>query len=168
MKILADIDGDGTAEYEYEVKLAQSVTINAKEDSTTLPLPGTKAEESIVQAFQGESEEINISFIIYNDGTDKSNGTCPQDSDFNDPSNNPFEDTTGNGSQDVVTIQEQIKFLKDYIKTPNISSEHQFEGYPLVSGDFKQGRLVEVNPQIDAGSPNHVPCDLRIVVGQVL
>jgi len=169
MKLLADTDNDGTAEYEFQLKLVRSVDLSSKQESTTLPLPGQSADSSLVQAFQGESEEFTIQVILYNDGTDKANGTAPQDGTYSDITDTNADGTSqSSGVEDVTTLQEQVDFLRNYIKDPGISNQNAFEGYPLLDGVQKQGRVVEVSPNTEAQSPAHIPCSIRFVVGQVI
>lgn len=156
MRILADVDGDGTYEYVYNLKLVQSLNPTAREESSTLPLPGESAENSIIQNFQGETKEITLTLILYDNGENKAFD--------NDTSTNTAP--TGEYTDDTVeTIEEQIHYLQNYVKQPNISAKHQIEGYGL--HDPVLGRLLEVDPELDSNNPFAVRCNIRFKVGDV-
>lgn len=111
-----DIDGDGQEDQlEFQFTLVQDRSI-----SSEIPIFTQEADEpanNILYAFQGKNKSYTVGMDLYNDGTDKSNGTWA-DLDVNDPRIEGDE---------VVTVQEQIVFLDEYMQNPIFGANWRLE-----------------------------------------
>lgn len=101
---------------EYDIDLVQNL-----DDSGEIPvstIATNKPENAQHIAFQGKSQEATVEFIIYEDGTDKSNGTY-EISNIDDPRINGTE---------VNTIKEQIVWLTRYIQASSFGADWRMFG----------------------------------------
>lgn len=89
-------------------------------------LVGSDPEQTIIFRFVGKQRDIAIQFAIFNNGTDRSDGTAPL---------TPFP-------QGVVTIEDQIKFLEDYIFSSDYDAEFYIYNAKHVPTE-KQGVIVD-------------------------
>lgn len=102
---------------EYEVKLVKR-----------FPQPGTQGYSGLpaidpTNSFQfnlgGKKSRITLEFIIYNDGTDKSNGTFDTAATINDPR---LSGTT------IETVEEQEIWLDEYINDADLQVSYRLYG----------------------------------------
>lgn len=149
--IKTDIDDDDEYEYSYELKLISEFNDKIKEGSTTMPLPGESATESIIMALEGETQEITISFLIYDDGTNRA-----IDDDETNTAPDAFTDDT------VETIEEQKEYLMDYIKKTDIGVQNYISSRTYTDRKCKITNLTfrEVSDQ-----PLRLACDMTLKVG---
>lgn len=89
--------------YDFEIKPLQGVNETLEQPAFSLSKPGTSASNNILLGIQGQQGQIRIQFHLYNDGTDRSNGTAPT---------GVFDNDT------VVTQAEQDEYLRNYIRPP--------------------------------------------------
>lgn len=108
-----DIDGDGiddTLEFQFELVQERSI-------SSEIPMFTQEADEpnnNILYAFQGKNKQFTLVMDLYNNGTDKSNGTWA-DLDVSDPRINSTDDA---GNEIIQTVEEQIIYLDEYMQNP--------------------------------------------------
>lgn len=76
-------------------------------------LPALDPTNSFQYNLGGKKEKVTLEFILYNDGTDRSNGSLSK-STISDPR---FENNT------IKTVQEQKIWLKEYIHTASLSAD---------------------------------------------
>lgn len=133
LEVTADFDGDGEQEtIEYSLKLNQD--ISRKGDIPAVTTEAGKPEQSVNSQFQGKTEVLDFRFILNDDGTDKSNGTFSGQglTDAN------FENNT------VVTVEEQIFYLRHYMQTSQFSPF-----WRLYGGEFSDWN----GDGVDEGTP---------------
>jgi len=94
---------------EYEVKIVKRFPQTGTQGFSGLP--ALSPENSFQFNLSGKTEQPELEFILYNDGTDRSNGTLA-DSQISD---SRFSNDT------VTTVQEQKIWLKEYIHTANLA-----------------------------------------------
>lgn len=83
--------------YEYEMYPILNVSQNTSKDAMSIALPGQSPRDNILMGLSGMESNISIDFVIYNDGTDKANGSY---------------------SSTIVTLSEQIDYLFYTIHDP--------------------------------------------------
>jgi len=86
--------------YEYTMSVLQGVDESQEKPAFSISPPGQSAKNNILLGIQGQQGTIRINFYLYDDGTDKANGTAPA---------GVFDNDT------VVTIAEQREWLREYI-----------------------------------------------------
>ena len=94
---------------EYEVKIVKRFPAPGTQDFSGLP--ALDPTNSFQFNLGGKKERFTIEFLLYNDGSDKSNGTL-LDSTISDPR---FSNDT------ITTVQEQKIWLKEYIHTADLN-----------------------------------------------
>jgi hypothetical protein len=92
------------SEREYEITMLESVTGSQTKEAFSIAPPGAAASENIFLGISGMEGDINVTWNIHDDGTDKANGT---------------HDTT------VVTVEEQIEYIRDVIHDPGFLASWQ-------------------------------------------
>lgn len=163
LKATADFDLDGNDEtLEYELKLVQNLDSNGN-----IPFVGieTNQPENNAQfGFQGKTLEIPVSLVVYDDGTDKSNGTF---------SSVGLTDARISGSE-INTVREQIIFLRQYIHNSQFGTTWTLEGGRF--SDYDGDGTVEGTPvaltnvkiRETADNPLRATADLKMKVGNVV
>lgn len=155
MKIVCELD-DGT-EYEYQITPASSFTQNQKKPSTKMPMPFSKAEEGLLMRYKGQEKDYSIQFDILNNGEDRANGTAPQDG--------TFTDTDGDGTEDVITIEEQKQWLEDYIDETAQGTTWYFTHGTI---DNKEVLLEDISFDESAEDPKIIEVSIDLTVGKVM
>ncbi len=110
-KIIICFDPDGN-NYQYIIRPIDDVPDEVNKETISITPPGQSAENNTQLAVNGEENNITINFFVWNDGYDRANGTAPQDG--------TFSDTDDDGTDDVITVNEQIRYLKNYIESPQV------------------------------------------------
>ncbi len=159
----ADFDNDGTTEaLEYNLNLNQNIDRNGNIPSVVFPTGSP--ETSVVTNFQGKTEEINIQIIVSNNEQDKTNGSFSSLDNFTD-SNLP-NDT-------VVTVEEQIYYLRHYIQTPVFGASWRLRGGEFEDWDgdgTDEGTpvsLTTMNVTENAENPTVATVEFKFKVGDV-
>lgn len=131
-----DFSGDGNADpLEYHFELVQNLDSNGE-------IPATTVESDIPEnnqhlAFQGKTKNIPIEWLIYDNGTDKSDGTYSSAGITDSRISN---DT-------IVSATEQKVFLEYYIHNPNSTAQWRLFG----------GRFTDPDGDgTDEGTPVHI------------
>ena len=141
------LDGDN---YEYILKLIRTMPTRQTKGVTSIALPGMAATSNILMALQGMQLTIDLTFTMYNDGTDKSNGTAP----------------SGDFPNGVKTITEQKDWLINYIHSADIDAKWYF-----YSDDYPSGIKCIVN-EISFDEQNETPIStdatIRLVIGEAI
>ena len=137
-----------TTGYKYIFKLIKSIDRRQRKPFTSVSIPGKSATNNILLAIQGQEQVVDITFTIYDDGTDRSDGTAPTD---------VFPDG-------VKTIEEQMKWLLDYIHQAKIDAKWRLYGDYFPSGGLPC-LIEEIVIDDKAETPLNVDCTIRVVVG---
>jgi len=103
----------------YEIKFSpiQEISPSQSKGAFSIAPPGLGPGNNIFLGISGQTNDIVLDTYLYNDGTDKSNGTAPDDDVLNG---------------EAVTLQEQYYYLKNYIHAPTFSARWDFvdsQGY---------------------------------------
>ena len=84
--------------------------------------PGQSPDNNILLGIQGMQSDIRLQFAIWDDGTDRANGTY---------------------SSTVVTLAEQIRYLRDVMHAPTFSVEWTLDHTP---GDQFDSKVYDAAP----------------------
>jgi len=159
-KLKLTLNPGDSNERQYIISNIINVNFTQEKPSSSIKPPGDAPEKNTIMALQGQTRDPEIRFSIHNDGTDKSNGTSPSEI-----------------GGDVVTIIEQIIFLRDYIDAPEIESTwtlvDNFDDSDLLYGPWNTPsdgmpiivNSVDTNP-VDLESPKWRECRIQLKVGK--
>jgi len=92
----------GSDNLEYTMYPVSEVDEDQQKPAFSVSPPGVSARDNVLLGIQGQTADIPIEFVIYDDGTDRANGTY---------------------SSTVVTVGEQINYLRDEMHAPTFSAE---------------------------------------------
>jgi len=137
-----------TKNYRYNLKLIQSINPRQTKPATSIALPGMSATSNILMQLQGMERTYDITFYLYNDSTDKSEGTAP----------------SGDFPNGVKTIAEQEDWLLNYIHYYSINAKWKIYGDIFPSTGLVC-QLIDVYFNEDANTPLHTQATIRITVG---
>ena len=93
---------------QYRVSMIQSVGGPQTKEALSIAPPGAAPRENILLGVSGMQADVTVRWMIHDDGTDKADGTATGVSGF--------------GSDTVVTLNEQIVWLRDHIHDPSFSA----------------------------------------------
>lgn len=114
---------------------------NAKSQPTTnFSLFNQDADDTSRIRFGGQAEQFRFSFVLINDGTDRSNGTH---------------------SSQIITIPQQIQYLRDVIFDSNFESEWLFTDS---TGKFYSS---QIRVFIEDLRFNNAPANVSAVTGEI-
>ena len=91
---------------QYRITLLQAADLRSNKEAFGISLPGAAANQNILLGVNGMQADIQIRFMIHDDGTDKADGTY----------------APGGTQTDVTTIEEQIAYLEDEIHAPDFAA----------------------------------------------
>ena len=115
------LQGDG---YQYEMYPVQEADTTQRKEAFSVAPPGLPARDNILLGISGMQSDITLEFAIWDDGTDRANGTAPNDSVLDG---------------EVVTLQEQVHWLKGYIQDETFASSWTLEDSQGYFVDFDDG-----------------------------
>ncbi|MGK7368811.1 MAG: hypothetical protein ACNS64_01250 [Candidatus Halalkalibacterium sp. M3_1C_030] len=153
---------------EYEVKLVKAFAQTG--DSPFSSTPAINPENSLQYNLSGKTEEPVLEFKLYDDGTDRSNGTLADMAEIAEGLDyNTFNDKFGLGST-IETIQEQKIWLKNFIHNYAIPVEWRLYGGEYTDkGGSGQGTPVviqQTEPRPDPERPNEIYFVVRLGLGR--
>lgn len=141
-----------TDSYEYDITMIQEVGGRQTKEAFSIAQPGRAPNQNIMLGVSGMQAELPVTFKVHDDGTDKANGTAAGEG---------FADDT------VVTINEQLGWLHDYIHAPEFSVAWTLDH---VTGDRFDDDAVFVEaveaPYLVRSSPKWVEATIRLRRGQ--
>lgn len=126
---------------EFVFILAQEVGDNQQETTTQINFPSQPASSSILLSLNGQTEDVRLSFKLYNNGEDQSNGTH---------------------SSSVVTLGEQKVYLKKEINQSNILPVFELETH---RGETYTGKIEQLEFNEVQGRPNEIDGTMRFLIG---
>jgi hypothetical protein len=158
------LNPDGTAR-SYDISMVQRVGSEQSKPATTVTPPSLPPYDSLFYGVQGMSNDIPIAWQIYDDGTDKSNGTAPIDAVTGKDSQGNDLTYQFNGS--VVTLTDQKKYLKHVIHESGFGARWELDH---LTGDQFQGNEVYLESvdfaMEDRQSPRWQEATMRLRVGR--
>ena len=147
--------------YQYKLKLeyVQTYRPQTEKNVTNISAPGQKPENAYLMQFQGMTMRFRLEGMLYNDGTDIADGTAPQDGTFND--------TDGDGTEDVIEIMEQVKWINFYIHRQGIGVKWTVSGPGLPTGGVDCA-IERASARPTADRPHEAEVSLVLVAGEVI
>lgn len=142
LRLKLDADGDGTYEREYDIYPIDSVDLSSTKDAFSIAPPGLAASENILLGVSGMNADISISATVWDDGSDRANGTH---------------------SSTVVSVQEQIQYLEDVMHDPSFTATWALEH--TTGAAFNDDEVfvesIDLTP-ISNASPKWKPLSIRL------
>lgn len=145
----------------YNIDYIKDVTDRQQRPSTSISPPGQNYKNNIVMSLSGQKADIEISFAIKNDGEDK---TLNESGSNTHPSGNS-----------VVTVREQIIYIKDVIQSSNIGASHTLADEKEIYGSLSDpSNGLNVNfenfevPTYSKDSPKWKEARMELQVGEVI
>lgn len=137
--------------HSYDISMIQEVNEPQRKEAFSIAPPGQAPSDNILLGVSGMQADLEIRFMVHDDGTDKANGTA-----------------TGEGFTDdtVVTLQEQRDWLLDHIHRPSFSAKWTLDHLTgdLFSTDDVYVETVEI-PAILRDSPKWLPARIGLIRG---
>lgn len=90
--------------YEYQITMIERMGAPTRKNAYSVAPPGLSPSENIFLGVSGMEGDIAVDFAIHDDGTDKANGSF---------------------TSSVVTVEEQISYLRETIHAPDFSASWQ-------------------------------------------
>jgi len=87
--------------YQYDISMIQTADENQRKEALSISVPGAPASDNVLLGVSGMQSDIQLDFTIYDDGTDKANGTY---------------------TSTVVTVEEQIDYLLTEMQAAGFSA----------------------------------------------
>jgi len=106
LRLKLDSDGDDTIERTYDIYPIQSVDISSTKEAFSIAPPGLAASENILLGISGMQADITINGQVWEDGSDRANGTH---------------------TSTVTTVEEQLTYLEDTIHAPDFAAGWQLD-----------------------------------------
>lgn len=138
-----------TKTYRYNFKIIQSLDSRQNKPAMSIAIPGMSATSNILLQLQGMERTIDLTWYLFNDGTDKSNGTAP----------------IGIFPNGVKTVEEQQKWLLDYIHYYDIGAKWKIYG-DIFPATGLACQIIDISFSNDANTPLHTSGTMKITVGE--
>lgn len=146
LRLKLDSDGNGTVDRTYDIYPIQEVTVGSTKDAFSIAPPGLAAAENILLGVGGMQADISITARVWDDGTDRANGTH---------------------STTITTVQEQNTYLENTMHAPDFAAAWQLDH--LTGDAFNDDEVfvesVDVTP-ISFDSPKWKPVTFRLRRGR--
>jgi hypothetical protein len=126
-------------ERQYDIYPVQDTSGRQRKEATSIAPPGTPPSSNILLGVSGMQGDITIQATAWDDGSDRANGTAPTGVFTNDT---------------VVTVEEQITYLEEYIHAPDFSATWELDHTTGAMFDNDEVFVESVDPTyIDQQSP---------------
>lgn len=147
IKYPTELDAPDGNRREYDLYPIQSVEPDQTKNATSISVPGQSPENNLLLGISGMARDISISFTVWDDGSDRANGSH---------------------SATVTTVEEQILYLEDVMHEPSFSAKWELQdlGGNLLRGGtnvFVENIAV---PYLQDDSPKWKTGTMRIRVGE--
>jgi len=142
LRLKLDADADDTIDNTYDIYPLQTVDIQSRKEAFSIAPPGLAANDNILLGVSGMQADITIQGQIWDDGTDRANGTA---------------------ASAVTTVEEQATYLEDTMHAPDFAASWQLDH--LTGSAFNDDEVfvenIEVTP-ISRSAPKWKPLRLRL------
>lgn len=143
---------DAAYQYKLVLNYVQDYGPETNKPVTTISPPGRPPEDANQMQFQGMTMRFNLAGILYDDGTDISDGTAP---------------STTFGADGVVDIDEQVKWINFYIHREGIGVKWNITGPGLPTGGVNCA-LKKAKAKRMADRPHEAEVNLVLTAGEVI
>lgn len=142
LRLKLDADNSGTVDNTYDIYPIDEVTLSSSKDAFSIAPPGLAASENILLGLSGMQADITIQANIWNDGSDRANGTY---------------------TSTVVTTEEQNEYLEDVMQDPGFSAAWQLDHLTGAAFNDDEVFVESVEPTlISQENPKWKPIRIRL------
>jgi len=142
LRLKLDRDNDDTIERTYDLYPLQDVSLNSRKEAFSIAPPDLAAKDNILLGISGMQADIRIEFTIYDDGTDRANGTH---------------------TSTVTSVEEQITYLDDTMHDPGFEATWELDHLSGNAFSDDEVFVETVEPTIlSQESPKWKPCSLGL------
>jgi len=106
LRLKLDSNSDGTINNTYDIYPIQEVSVTSRKQAFSIAPPGLAASENILLGVSGMEADISIRANVWDDGSDRANGTA---------------------SSAVTTVHEQTTYLEETMHNPSFSATWQLD-----------------------------------------
>lgn len=133
---------------QYQVSVIQDGEETQTKDAVSIAPPGLPPEDNILLGISGMQNDIEVRFVLLDDGTDKANGTAAG---------------LGFANDTVVSVNEQRRYLLDHIQDASFDAEWTLthDTGPIFDGDAVYVERINV-PFLVSDSPKWVEARLTL------
>ena len=158
------LNPDSTAR-SYDISMVQSVGSEQRKEAFSLSPPSFPPADNILLGVSGMQRDLPVRWQLYDDGTDKSNGTAPTSAVTGKDSQGNDLTYTFDGT--VVSLTDQKKYLNHVIHDESFGARWELDH---LTGDQFQGNEVFVESidfaMEDQQSPRWQEATMRLRVGR--
>jgi len=127
--------------------IIENLSDRRRQSLQSVPFAGTNSQSTILFPITGKEEEFTLEFVLIDDGTDRANGTA---------------------SSQIVTVTEQIEYLRNTVDTSDIQTEIQLRMPDFLGlGKAVQGRLTDFTLQKQEGMVTTANGTFTLKLGKV-
>lgn len=142
LRLDLDANGDGTTDNEYLIYPIQLVDVSSRKEAFSIAPPGLAASDNILLGISGMQADITITCTLWDDGTDRANGTH---------------------SSTVVSVEEQINYLEDVMHAPDFSASWTLDHTTGNAFDNDEVFVEAIEPTVfSQDSPKWKPCRIGL------
>jgi len=105
-KVRITLNPDSGNPYSYDMYPVQNLGENQNKDAFSISPPGRPASDNILLGVGGMQADLPLNFTVWDDGSDRSNGT---------------------GDTSIVTVEEQNEYLRDVIHAAEFSATWELD-----------------------------------------
>jgi hypothetical protein len=142
LRLKLDQNGDGTVDRTYDIYPIQSADGSQRKDAFSIAPPGLPPSGNLLLGVSGMQGDITIEATVWNDGSDRANGTH---------------------TSTVVTVDEQITYLEDTMHAPDFAAAWELDHLNGDLFDDDEVFVESVDPTyISQDSPKWKPVSIRL------
>lgn len=142
LKLHTDGDLSTTEDKRYQIYPIQTVDIESRKEAFSIAPPGLAASENILLGISGMQADISIDFTIWDDGTDRADGSH---------------------TSSVISVPDQIGYLEDTMQDPGFQAAWELDHTTGSAFDDDEVFVENVAPTvISQESPKWKPCRMRL------
>jgi len=105
-KLRLTLNPGEASELQYDLYPIQEVDITSRKEAFSIAPPGLSAAENILLGVSGMQADLSIRATLWDDGSDRANGTY---------------------TSDVTTVEEQATYLEDEIHAPDFGASWELD-----------------------------------------
>ena len=106
LRLKLDRDASGTIDRTYDLYPIETVDINSRKDAFSIAPPGLAAADNILLGVSGMQADITIQAFVWNNGSDRANGTH---------------------TSTVTTVEEQLTYLEETMHAPDFAASWELD-----------------------------------------
>jgi hypothetical protein len=142
LRLKLDSNNDGTVDLTYDIYPIQTVDLTSRKESLSIAPPGLAAKDNILLGISGMQADITLQFSIWDDGSDRANGTH---------------------TETVTTVQEQITYLEDDIHAPDFTATWQLDHLTGSAFNDDEVFVESIEPTVlSVDNPKWKPCRISL------